>query len=145
MELHQPSYKHLLEIFEKFNRGAKPKNDRKQCQTGIHAQGGRSSLKIKTGPRRALRFPTAKRPPFSLPGPPREMVPMFDNLVIPYLSRDSKKVLVSRNVNIYGIGESAVEDMLHDYMLSMKNPTIAPYAKTGGNVSAGNRECGKCG
>ncbi len=66
-----------------------------------------------------------------LPGPPREMKPMFDNCVVPYLMKYSDKTLVSRSIRMFGIGESQVEDMLYDMMKSAKNPTIAPYAKTG--------------
>ncbi|HOA16052.1 MAG TPA: competence/damage-inducible protein A [Bacillota bacterium] len=66
-----------------------------------------------------------------MPGPPREMQPMFDNLVKPYLRRFSDEVLVSRVVRVIGIGESAMEDRLIDMMRTMTNPTIAPYAKTG--------------
>ncbi len=130
MELHQPSYKHLLEIFEKFNRG----QNRKMTENNVkqaYMPKGAVVFENKNGTAPGLAVSDGKKTAVLMPGPPREMVPMFDNLVMPYLSRDSKKVLVSRNVNIYGIGESAVEDMLHDYMLSMKNPTIAPYAKTG--------------
>lgn len=64
-----------------------------------------------------------------LPGPPREMVPMFRNSVAPYLMQFTDKVLLSRNIRLFGIGESAVEDMLHDLMTKSTNPTIAPYAK----------------
>lgn len=66
-----------------------------------------------------------------LPGPPNEMIPMFQNEVVPYLMRRSGKTIVSSSVHLIGIGESSVEDRLRDMMLSHKNPTIAPYAKTG--------------
>jgi nicotinamide-nucleotide amidase len=66
-----------------------------------------------------------------LPGPPREMIPMFENSALPYLMQFSESVLVSRNIKVYGLGESMVEDILHDLMLSSENPTVAPYAKMG--------------
>lgn len=66
-----------------------------------------------------------------LPGPPSEMRPMFEETVFPYfLSRSSQK-LVSKYIRIFGIGESAVEDMLMDLVTAQSNPTIAPYAKEG--------------
>lgn len=66
-----------------------------------------------------------------LPGPPREMKPMFENRVIPYLSQFQDGVLVSKVLRICGVGESHMEDLLKDLFSSQSNPTIAPYAKTG--------------
>lgn len=66
-----------------------------------------------------------------LPGPPSEMVPMFRDFVEPYLRNFSSVTLVSRNINIVGIGESAVEAILEPLMITAQNPTIAPYCKEG--------------
>ncbi len=66
-----------------------------------------------------------------LPGPPRECVPMFRQCAMPYLRRLSDLELVSRNVHIFGLGESFVEDKLRDTMLRLENPTLAPYAGSG--------------
>ncbi len=66
-----------------------------------------------------------------LPGPPREMEPMFINKVIPYLRSSSKDTIVSKIVHIFGMGESQAAEILNDIMTSSSNPTIAPYAKTG--------------
>ncbi len=65
-----------------------------------------------------------------LPGPPREMRLMLETGVIPYLRGNTDEVLVSRDIRIFGMGESAVEARLHDYMESLVNPTLAPYAGT---------------
>ena len=64
-----------------------------------------------------------------LPGPPNEMQPMFENYVVPYLQRGQTSTLVSKRVNMFGMGESTVEETLRDLMTSYSNPTIAPYAK----------------
>lgn len=66
-----------------------------------------------------------------LPGPPREMIPMFDNEVVPYLAGFSENIFVSKNINILGIGESKAEDLLRPLMLESLNPTVAPYCKEG--------------
>ena len=66
-----------------------------------------------------------------LPGPPRECLSMFKNCAVPYLSALSDSQIHSHNIHIFGMGESSVEDKLRDMMLSMENPTIAPYAKDG--------------
>ena len=66
-----------------------------------------------------------------LPGPPSELIPMFDEQVLPYLRTLSEDVMVSRTLHISGTGESAVESRLHDQMERLMNPTLAPYAKEG--------------
>ncbi len=66
-----------------------------------------------------------------LPGPPSEMMPMWQNEAKPLVAQYCEKVLVSRNINIVGIGESAVAEKLGDMMEKAVNPTIAPYCKTG--------------
>jgi nicotinamide-nucleotide amidase len=66
-----------------------------------------------------------------LPGPPSEMKPMFDETVFPYLESKCDYKLVSKFLRIFGIGESAMEDMILDLIEKQDNPTIAPYAKDG--------------
>ena len=66
-----------------------------------------------------------------LPGPPRELCPLMDGAVSDYLRKNTESVLVSHNLHIIGMGESAVEETLRDLMMSSENPTIAPYAGDG--------------
>ncbi|MFN3699216.1 MAG: competence/damage-inducible protein A, partial [Dictyoglomus sp.] len=66
-----------------------------------------------------------------LPGPPKEMIPMFETYVVPYLSSLSSEVIYSRILRICGIGESFMEEKVKDLILKQTNPTIAPYAKEG--------------
>ncbi|MBR4742723.1 MAG: competence/damage-inducible protein A [Oscillospiraceae bacterium] len=66
-----------------------------------------------------------------LPGPPTECRAMIRTGLIPYLRRLSDGLLVSRNYRIFGLGESRCEQLLRDIMVSMENPTLAPYAKEG--------------
>ena len=66
-----------------------------------------------------------------LPGPPREMCPMFDQYVMPWLSQKSGKIIKSKFLKIFGIGESALEHLIKDLIQQQENPTIAPYAKEG--------------
>ena len=63
------------------------------------------------------------------PGPPKECVPMFREYALPYLKKLSDEVIVSHSVNVFGIGESRVDDLFADEMNRMTNPTMAPYAK----------------
>jgi nicotinamide-nucleotide amidase len=66
-----------------------------------------------------------------LPGPPRELQPMFLDFVLPFLQTMTEQCFVSRNVHIVGMGESAVEAVLKDRMIAAINPTIAPYCQAG--------------
>ncbi|MBO4982011.1 MAG: competence/damage-inducible protein A [Lachnospiraceae bacterium] len=66
-----------------------------------------------------------------LPGPPNELVPMFEESVAPYLGKLTPGVIESQTVKICGVPESKVEDMIKDIIDAQTNPTIAPYAKTG--------------
>ena len=67
----------------------------------------------------------------NLPGPPRELMPLFAESVAPYLARRSGAVIVSRYMRVFGMGESAVESRLHDLRENGMNPTVAPYCSTG--------------
>ncbi len=66
-----------------------------------------------------------------LPGPPREMQPMFENEVKPILLDITDNAIISKSLYIYGIGESEVANRLGKKLLSGKNPTVATYAKDG--------------
>lgn len=66
-----------------------------------------------------------------LPGPPRELFPMFQNHVMPYLERISGSKLYTRELHIFGKGESSVAYELRDIIENQTNPTVAPYVKTG--------------
>lgn len=66
-----------------------------------------------------------------MPGPPNEMKPMFEGLVLPYLQKLNPYVFYSEMVKVCGIGESLAETMILDLIENQTNPTIAPYAKTG--------------
>lgn len=66
-----------------------------------------------------------------LPGPPKELYPMFEDKVLPYLKNKVHSTIRSRMLRVIGIGESAAEDMLKEIFKSQTNPTIAPYAKDG--------------
>lgn len=64
-----------------------------------------------------------------LPGPPNEMDVMLRRCVIPYLRQLSKEVIISRDIMTFGMGEALIDDLLHEQMCRMENPTLATYAK----------------
>ncbi|WP_338558151.1 competence/damage-inducible protein A [Paraclostridium sordellii] len=66
-----------------------------------------------------------------LPGPPKEMILMFNNELKKHLENLTDYKLISRTLRFFGIGESELEDKLSDIINNQTNPTIAPYAKEG--------------
>lgn len=69
----------------------------------------------------------------SLPGVPMEMYRMFEESVVPYLRGrmgGKAETIISRNLKFVGIGESMLEERVHDLLENQTNPTFAPYAKS---------------
>ena len=67
-----------------------------------------------------------------LPGPPKEMQPMYTNYVDPFLRNfTTGERIYSRVLRFFGIGESQLEVKLQDLIDGQTNPTIAPLASDG--------------
>ncbi len=66
-----------------------------------------------------------------MPGPPRELRPMFTDYVMPYLEQRSGHRLYTHMLRIFGKGESDVEYELKDLFDSQTNPTLATYCEIG--------------
>ena len=61
----------------------------------------------------AIRHPPSSRWLIMLPGPPRELRPMFDDSVAPLLRREfSEEIFICRTLRSTGIGESRVQEMV---------------------------------
>ncbi len=124
MVLHEPSLARIRDFFARIGREMTPNNEKqawlpKDCNVFVNEWG--------TAP--GCAFEAAGKHVLMLPGPPRECEPMFRKCAMPYLYPLAGGCIVSRNIRVFGLGESAMEDRLHDLMESMQNPTIAPYAK----------------
>lgn len=66
-----------------------------------------------------------------LPGPPKELHPMFDRCVLPFFAQKAEIPLLSRFVRVVGVGESLVEEKIISLVEGQTNPTFATYAKDG--------------
>lgn len=68
-----------------------------------------------------------------LPGPPKEMEPMYLKYGEKEILRllDSNDKIVSRVLRFFGIGESLLETEIEDLIDEQDNPTIAPLAADG--------------
>lgn len=65
-----------------------------------------------------------------LPGPPREMRPMWDGWVVPRLERQGLgRPIASVTLRLTGIGESAIADRLGSALLAGNRPMVATYAR----------------
>lgn len=67
-----------------------------------------------------------------LPGPPHELEAMYAESVEPFLKSRSEYIFVSKVLQIFGTGESAVAQKLDNILKNCENPTVAPYAKLSG-------------
>jgi nicotinamide-nucleotide amidase len=67
----------------------------------------------------------------ALPGPPREMRPMWTDHVLPRLAEGGSGVaMASRTLRLAGIGESQVADLLGEELLRAADPIVATYARS---------------
>lgn len=66
----------------------------------------------------------------ALPGPPREMRPMWADHAVPLLrAMQIGTEVASRTYRLTGIGESQVADLLGEPLLRAANPIVATYAR----------------
>ena len=66
----------------------------------------------------------------ALPGPPREMRPMWADHALPGLvARGAGAPVASRTLRLAGIGESQVADLLGEALLRGADPVVATYAR----------------
>ena len=125
LELHEESERRIREYFEATGREY-AENNKKQamlpqgCVVFPNDHGTAPGCAVEKYGQRVI----------LLPGPPRELVPMFTEYVVPYLSERCDSTIHSHTVGIFGIPESVVDERLHDLMQA-QNPTLAPYAKDG--------------
>jgi competence/damage-inducible protein CinA-like protein len=67
-----------------------------------------------------------------LPGPPREMKPIFDASVAPVLKqRAGDMLIVRRTLSIFGLGESAVDELAAPIYTKYRNPSTTILFKDG--------------
>ena len=64
----------------------------------------------------------------SMPGPPNEMIPMFEQHVRPLLEQRSDGVLYYKTLRVMELGESMLETQVMDLIEAQTDPTLATYA-----------------
>ncbi|MBO5649643.1 MAG: competence/damage-inducible protein A [Clostridia bacterium] len=130
LTLHAPSYDRIRTLLEK--RGL-PETENQKKQAMLPEDAVVFENDWGTAPGFAMTADTefGQRTVILLPGPPRELEPMFDVRVRPYLASGSEETIWSMNIGLWGIGEAAVEQVLRRYMTESANPTAAPYCGEG--------------
>ena len=128
LELHEPSLKKIKSYFERTGR-VMTKNNEKQAMMPRGATVLENDYG--TAPALAITDQARGKTVVMLPGPPSELIPIFNEQVAPFLEAQSDSVLLSKNIHIFGMGESAVEEKIRSIMTDSVNPTVAPYCKEG--------------
>ncbi len=124
LELDTGVEKEIAEKFKKLHRHM-TENNRKQ------AYKPKNSLFIKNdnGTAPGILINTKSNKIILLPGPPSELIPMFEKYVVNHLSDDNN--IIVRSINTIGIGESALEEELRSLDIYEENFEIATFAKDG--------------
>ncbi len=126
LELNEEALERMKSYFSSTGR-TMTKNNEKQAMAPVGAR----VLQNDWGTAPGLVIEKDEKTAILLPGPPIELEPMWRERVEPYLFERSNAVIVSKNIHILGMGESAVEDRLYHMMNDLTNPTVAPYAGNG--------------
>ncbi len=124
MELHKKSYDELVKYFNKTGKELTD-NNLKQVYFPKEAK----VLENPNGTAPGAILEKNNKIIIILPGPPREMKPMYMNQVKKYLEGKGNGIIKSETVRLLGITESMAAQTLKDLMDKGINPTIAPYAK----------------
>lgn len=126
LEIHEPSLKKIETVYEVRKQNMTPNN---LLQARVPA--GATVFFNDNGFAPGIAVEKDGKIVIMLPGPPKEMEPMFKSRVAPYLMEKFHATILSHTLFIFGMGESLVEDKLRDIMIGSTNPTVAPYAKQG--------------
>lgn len=124
--LHQESLEKMKAYFKKLGREMTVNNEKQ-----AYMPEGCIILKNNNGTAPGCIMEQGGKAVVMLPGPPSEMKPMFDELVMPYFKEKNPDSIESKFLRIFGIGESALETKIMDLIDGQTNPTIATYASDG--------------
>lgn len=62
-----------------------------------------------------------------LPGPPKELIPMVENHVIPYLKKQMAEHYITRDIKLFGISESLVAEKIACWLKEFEWGNVATY------------------
>lgn len=117
----------LEEILSFFSNRQMPESNRKQAYVPESSE----ILKNDVGTAPGFYIEVDNKIIILLPGPPNELIYMFNKYALPRLSHISGYTIRSRVIKTIGIGESSLEERIIDLINEQTNPTIATYASSG--------------
>lgn len=135
----------LVRIRERFRRRgmAMPASNLKQC----YVIEGAEVLDNPNGTAPGLWLATSRHRIALLPGPPREIRPIFENHVLPRLAALGNGLMVRREIRLTGLGESSMESLLKPVYASVPAGVSVTTLASPGDLSihlnyrgAGTRE-----
>lgn len=100
-------------------------NNRKQAFIPVGAE----IIKNDNGSAPGIYINTKKNKIIMLPGPPKELIPMFENYVVDLIKDD--EIIIIKSINTIGISESALESILKSLNIYENNFEIATFVKEG--------------
>ncbi len=126
LEKDDASVSHIQEYFDKAGRTLSGNN-----LVQAYFPEGATVLENSWGTANAFTLEVDDTKVFVLPGPPRELTPMFDKFVAPTLQRLSGAHFAKHQIRCFGMWESAVEEKILSYTKDYTNPTVGIYAGCG--------------
>ena len=123
---HEETYQNIRCFFERVNRKMMDNNSKQAdipdgCTIITNNNGTAPGCLIEKDGKTIILFP----------GPPKEMIPMFEETIYPYFEKKTGQVIGSRMLKVFGLGESEMEMKILDLIEAQSNPTIAPYVNMG--------------
>ncbi len=125
--LHQPSLDRIEALYRRLGRVMPPSN----LKQALLPEGS-TPLPNDRGTAPGMAVLKDGKMVVILPGPPSEMVPMFENQAVPFIETTwagRLRPLVARVMRFCGIGESDLETRIRDIIEHQSDPMIAPYVK----------------
>lgn len=115
-------YDDIVAYFAKTNRTT-PENNRKQAYFPEDAY----ILKNTNGTAPGCMLVSNNIKIFLLPGPPHELMPLFENEIEPYLRQELKNYYATLDIRCFGIGESHLAEKAKDLLGDFGDTQIASY------------------
>ena len=121
---------HIKKYFRKRGLKKYPKDAFKQA----YIPRGARWFENKVGTAAAIVLEPSGKILIALPGPPRELIPLFDQNIVPYLKK--RKIfgactIKTKTLKVYGIMEAEVNRILKDLLSLESGTTMGIYVKLG--------------